>query len=141
MASKRTIKYNRLAFLFSLISLALTVAPLLGAIIASYADINISVGKKVTLTTLVVGAVILTVFNVLMKWNLRSIPYIVIIGIHICLGNILTLLIVFCICVIIDEIIVTPLAKKFKRRAEINREFDAREKEWKKNSNTTTQTT
>lgn len=140
MASKRTIRYRRLASLFSFLSVVLTIAPLLGAVIASYADIHISVGRKVTLTTLVVGALILTALNILMKWSLRSVPYIVIIGIHICLGNILTLLIIFCICVIIDEIIVSPLAKKFKRLSEINKEFDAREREWK-SSNTTTQTT
>ena len=73
-----------------------------------------------------VVAIILTVINLLMKLSLRCIPWVVLIGIYICLKEITICLVVMAVCTIIDELIIAPLAKKYREKLTINKEIDKR---------------
>ena len=71
-------------------------------------------------------AAILVVLNVLMKLSLRCIPWILLIGIYICLKEITVLLIVMALTTVLDELVLEPLAKSFKNKLTINKEIDKR---------------
>ena len=61
-----------------------------------------------------------------MKLHLRSAIWLLVLGVYICLQNIQTLLIMVAVCTILDEIVFTPLHKKYKNLYIINKEIDKR---------------
>ena len=71
-------------------------------------------------------ALILTALNFFMKYHIRSTIWFLLLGIQICLQNIVTLILIIAICTIIDEFVLTPLKKKFKDKYTINKEIDRR---------------
>jgi len=60
------------------------------------------------------------------KLRLRCIPWILLLGIYVCLKEITSLLVIMAITTIIDEMIVTPLHKSLKNKYIINKEMDKR---------------
>ena len=58
---------------------------------------------------------------------MRSTIWILLLGIYICLDNIMPVLLTIAIGTITDELILTPLHKKYKQLAIINSEIDKRE--------------
>lgn len=82
--------------------------------------------EKFTLGAFCCVAIGMVVINFLMKWKLRSMIWLVILGIFICLNNIQPLLIMVAVCTILDEICFTPLHKYFKRKYQTNKEIDKR---------------
>lgn len=70
---------------------------------------------------------IMTVVTLVQKVALRSRLWVILIGMYICLDNILTPLIIIACCQIVDELIVNPLAKAYKNRYIINKQIDRRQ--------------
>ena len=123
-----TKKYSRLYKLFLSLSIIITFAPLVAFAITGF--VMGETHQKFVLGATVVIAIILTVVNILFKFHLRSILWIIVLGIYFCLSNlpsvILALLLIIAITTIIDEFVFTPLYKKYKQKANINKEIDKR---------------
>ena len=71
-------------------------------------------------------AVILGAINIMMKLNLRSTVWVVLLGISFVLDHLQTLLILMSISTLVDELVLTPLHKHCKSNYSINREIDKR---------------
>lgn len=119
-----TKKYTRLWKLFFALSLIVTVLPVIVYVIVGFVDGEIH--QKITLGITLVVAILLTIVNIIFKFHIRSILWILVLGIYYCLQNIMPLLLIVAIGTILDEFILTPLYKKFKQKATINKEIDKR---------------
>lgn len=119
-----TKKYKRNYWLTTVISWVITLVPLLVFVIWGF--IEGTPHRKLALGGLIVVAAVMVVINIIMKLSLRSIPWIVLIGIYICLKEITILLIIMAITTVVDEVVLTPLSKKFKQKLTINKEIDKR---------------
>ena len=122
--SEVTKKYKRLSFIFGLLSLLCTVAPVTYFTILGFA--NGEIRSKVTLGCTLMLCLILVAINIIKKENLRSPVYIMILGIYMCLDNLLSLFLIMAITTILDEMVFEPLHRTYKNRAVINREIDKR---------------
>jgi hypothetical protein len=82
--------------------------------------------QKFTLGAFCVVAIGMVVVNFILKLKLKSMIWLIILGIYICLKEITVLLIMVSICTILDELIITPLYKFFNNKYKINKEIDKR---------------
>ena len=119
-----TKKYIHLYRLFQCLSLIILIVPLLVYGIKGF--IEGAVGEKFTLGITITIAAILVALNILFKYRIRSTIWIVVLGIYVAVDNILPLLLCVAIGTIVDEFILTPLAKHYKSKASINKEIDKR---------------
>lgn len=122
---KRTSKFRRLYFLFSFISFLLTFFPLIYYIITGYIESELT-KEKVALTCMILCALVLVVINALLKYNIKSTIWLLILGIYVCVDNVLPLLLMIAIGTVTDEFIISPLKKSFKSKYTINKEIDKR---------------
>lgn len=122
--SEITKKYKRLAMLYGILSIAVTLLPVVYYVILGF--IEGTVQKKLSLGMAIMVALILTIVNIVFKRHIRSTIWIVVLGIYMCLKNILPLLLLVAIGTILDEFILTPLHRKYKQKALINKEIDKR---------------
>lgn len=121
-----TKKYKNKLNLFRSLSFSLTVLPvILYAILGFY---NGSIGEKVSLGICTLLAIMFVIINIMFKYHIRSTLWIMLIGIYICIDNIIPLLITMATSTVIDEFILVPLIKKYKDKYIINKEIDARGK-------------
>lgn len=120
----QTRKYNLFRYIFlSLSILALSFPLTFYGIMAFIEGTKV---EKFTLGVFCCIAVGMVVINFLMKLKLRSMIWLIVLGIFICLNEIQTMLIMVAICTILDEVLFTPLYKYFKRKAQTNKEIDKR---------------
>lgn len=82
--------------------------------------------QKVALTMTVFVVLIMTVISIINKITLKSRLWIILIGLYLCLGEILTPLIIIAVCQIADEVIVHPLKGHYKNKLTISKEIDKR---------------
>lgn len=122
--SNVTKNYRKKYWLCTISSWIVTFVPLIIFVIWGF--IEGTPHRKLALGGLIVVSAILVVINVLMKLSLRCIPWIVLIGIYICLKEITVLLIVMACSTVVDELVLTPLAKTYKNKLTINKEIDKR---------------
>lgn len=106
------------------ISLLLLFGPIIVYTILGF--VNGTVGQKFSLGISLIIALILVLINIIMKLSLRSTIWVIILGIYLCLDNILPLLLIIAITTILDEFIFSPLYKSLKNKYIINREIDRR---------------
>lgn len=119
-----TKKYKRLSSIFGLLSILCTVAPVTYFTVLGF--VNGEIRNKVTLGCTLMLCLVLVVINIIKKENLRSPVYIMILGIYMCLDNLLSLFLIMAITTMLDEMVFTPLHRMYKNRAIINREIDKR---------------
>lgn len=121
-----TKKYSRLHLIFTLASLLLNIFPfafyVTEALLGGAATV-----EKVALTSTLFVVLVMTLVALVNKKAMRSRLWILLIGLYVCLDNILTPLLMISICQIIDEVVVSPLAKVFRVKKTIHRELDKRE--------------
>lgn len=120
-----TKRYTILYRVFSLLSFLLTVGPFCGYVIAGLCSGAI-VEEKVGLISTVVIVGILTGIGLVRQIALRSKIWILLIGLYVCLGNIMTPLIIIACCQVVDELICAPLANYFKEEMRNHRAIDKR---------------
>ena len=125
MAKNKTKTYTRAKWLLRATSLALNVGPLAGYAIAGAATSNLA-REKLMLSLTVFVVLIMTVVAVVNRIAMRSRIWVVMIGIYVCLGEILVPLMVIAATQLLDELIVSPLAKHYASRAMISKEIDRR---------------
>ena len=103
-----------------------SLCPILIYVIKAFVDKDVQEVNKYTLGIMCSVALIVTIINIVAKLHLRCIPWILLLGIYLCLKNITTLLVLMAITTIIDELILMPLHKSFKSKYTINKEIDKR---------------
>ena len=124
--TETTKKYKTYYWILFAISIALNFIPLLVYVIKGYADIEVSEGRKVTLTITMMVALCLSIYNILAKKHMRSVIWILLLGVYFAVQKIELLLLLMAICTIVDEFIVEPLMKMYKFKWKSNVEIDAR---------------
>ena len=120
-----TKKLKRKYIAATILSFLLNVCPLLVFTIIAFIS-GTAIVHKVTLSMTLLIVLIFTAVTFINKTVFRSKLWILLIGLWLCLDNILTPLIVFAACQVIDELIVTPLKNYYKNRYRINKEMDTR---------------
>lgn len=123
--SNITKKYRTFSVIFGILSFLLTLGPIFYYIITGFIEADLT-REKVGLTCLVICALILSIVNIIMKYNIRSTIWLIVIGIYVCIDNIMPLLLMIAGGTILDEFIVSPLHKLFKTKYTINKEIDKR---------------
>ena len=119
-----TNKYKNIYRTFKLLSWAVTILPLVVYFVIAFSRAEIV--HKLAIGSMLTIVLILTVINVIGKLQLRSPLFLLLIGIYIGLGQILTPLVITSCGVVLDEFIFTPLYKKYRQLYVINREIDKR---------------
>ena len=119
-----TNKYKNIYRTFKLLSWAVTILPLVVYFVIAFSKAEIV--HKLAIGSIVTIVLILTVINVIGKLQLRSPLFLLLIGIYVGLGQILTPLVITSCGVVLDEFIFTPLYKKYKQLYIINKEIDKR---------------
>lgn len=119
-----TKRYINLSRLFHAISIIILIAPILVYVVLGFANGEIT--QKVTLGITLSIALLLTIVNAIFKFHIRSVIWIMVLGIYFCLQNIMPLLLIVAVGTILDEFILTPLHKSYKNKATINKEIDKR---------------
>ena len=120
MTKKYKIKLN----ICRLLSFTLTVLQVIIYTIMGFMDGTI--GEKVSLGICVILALIFVLINVMFKYHIRSTLWVLLIGIYVCIDNIIPLLIIMAATTIIDEFVLVPLINKYKNKYIINKEIDLR---------------
>ena len=120
-----TKKLKRKYIIATILSFLLNVCPLLVFTIIAFIS-GTAIVHKVTLSMTLLIVLIFTAITFFNKTVFRSKLWILLIGLWLCLDNILTPLIVFAACLVIDDLIVTPLKNYYKNRYKINKEMDTR---------------
>ena len=124
MASNVTKAYRKKYLTCTILSWVLTFLPLIVFVIWGF--IEGTPRRKLALGGLMILAAVLVVLNVLMKLSLRCIPWVLLIGIYICLKEVTVLLIIMAVTTMLDELVLEPLAKMYKTKLTINKEIDKR---------------
>ena len=126
MSTKITTRYKNLTILTFWLSVLLTLCPILIYVARAFISSEVQSVNKYTLGVMCSVALIVTIINIVAKLHLRCIPWILLLGIYICLKEITSLLVIMAITTIIDEMIITPLHKSLKNKYIINKEMDKR---------------
>ena len=124
--SMMTHEYKRLSIITFLLSSICSLCPILIYVIKAFVDEDVQEVNKYTLGIMCSVALVVTLINIVAKLHLRCIPWILLLGIYVCLKNITALLVIMAITTIVDELILTPLHKSFKSKYTINKEIDKR---------------
>lgn len=120
-----TKKQRFIARLTGIISLLLNILPVIIFVIAGF--IKGEPGQKLTLGFTAIIALVFGIINLLFKANLkRTIFWIVMIGIYVCLDKMASIIITMAICTIIDELIMSPIHKHYTTKYKTNKEIDKR---------------
>lgn len=119
-----TNKYKNIYKTFKLLSWAVTILPLIVYFVIAFSKAEIV--HKLAIGSVLTIVLILTVINIVGKLQLRSPLFLLLIGIYVGLGQILTPLVITSCGVVLDEFILTPIYKKYKQLYIINREIDKR---------------
>ena len=82
--------------------------------------------EKVVLTMTLIGAICLALIAALKKINLRSVSYIIMIGLWVALDRLLPFILTIAICTMLDELIFSPLHKRWKEDYYTNKQIDKR---------------
>lgn len=120
-----TRKYRKLSFLFGFISVLLNIAPFTIYAFIALVD-SALIYQKIALSMTVLVVAILSLVAFINKVAMKSRLWIVLVGIYVCLGEIITPLIIIAVCQVLDELIVSPLHKNFRNKKIINKEIDKR---------------
>ena len=124
--STMTNKYKKLSILTFLLSTICSLCPILIYVLKAFIDKDVQEVNKYTLGIMCSVALVVTLINIVAKLHLRCIPWILLLGIYVCLKDITSLLVIMAITTIIDELILMPLHKSFKNKYTINKETDKR---------------
>ena len=119
-----TEKYKKRARCYSFLSFFITIVPILIFVVIGF--IEGTIGQKITLGMCLVSVIILVILNLLFKHIPRCGVWIILAGLVYACNNIVPLLLIMAITTALDELVLTPLAKKYKNLYTINKEIDKR---------------
>ena len=110
MKNKYKIKRN----LFFILSFLATFGPFM--FYGIKAMIEGEPAQKFALSIFSIVAVIIAVAGVLLKVHLRSVIWILLLGVYFCLDNLIGVILVVAICTILDELVFSPLYKRYSKK-------------------------
>ena len=119
-----TEKYKKKARFYNFLSFFITVVPILIYVVIGF--IEGTIGQKITLGMCLVAVIILVILNLLFKHIPRCGVWIILSGLAYACNNIVPLLLIMAITTALDELVLSPLAKKYKNLYTINKEIDKR---------------
>ena len=119
-----TEKYKKKARFYNFLSFFITVVPILIYVVIGFMEGTI--GQKITLGMCLVAVVILVILNLLFKHIPRCGVWIILAGLAYACNSIVPLLLIMAITTALDELVLSPLAKKNKNLYTINKEIDKR---------------
>ena len=119
-----TEKYKKKARFYNFLSFFITVVPILIYVVIGFMEGTI--GQKITLGMCLVAVIILVILNLLFKHIPRCGVWIILSGLAYACNNIVPLLLIMAITTALDELVLSPLAKKYKNLYTINKEIDKR---------------
>ena len=119
-----TEKYKKKARFYSFLSFFITVVPILIYVVIGFMEGTI--GQKITLGMCLVAVIILVILNLLFKHIPRCGVWIILAGLAYACNSIVPLLLIMAITTALDELVLSPLAKKYKNLYTINKEIDKR---------------
>lgn len=122
--NERTKQVQAKYWALEITSILLTIGPMLGYLIYGY--IVSETQQKVVLSMTTMCAVVFGALNIVFKKQLRSVVWILFLGIAYAVDQLTSLVIVMAVCTIIDEFAVAPAAKIFKQKLITNKEIDKR---------------
>lgn len=104
---KRLKKYRKWKWILFAVGVLLSYGPMLAMVIHGF--IEGQPGQKFTLGSTVVTAAILFLLQLKTKKRLRSVFWLILIGVYVCLNNVGIYLGIITGCTLVDELIVEPL--------------------------------
>lgn len=116
---------NTKRWIFTIVHILLNIAPLAVYTILAFVE-STAVHQKLALSSTLVVILIMSLISWVNQITFRSKTWVLILGLYMCLQNILTPLIVIGCCQILDEIVVCPLKNYYKEKYKINKEIDKR---------------
>lgn len=126
--SNYTKHIKRKLTLYRFLNYALLLTPLLIYVIIAIADDGVVVSGKVAVVGSVMAAIILTVFNIIAKAHLTCMKWIVFLGLFVAVREILLpLVIILAVVSCLDDLIFSPLIKKYKTKLIAAQTIDERE--------------
>ena len=130
MASERTKQCRKLKNLFGVLHFLCLFGPLLFFI--PYGFITGQPAEKIGLSFTVIISIILLVMSVIVSVTARaglhrSVMWILIIGVLLCLKNVQTFIWIMAVCSVIDELVFVRLKDHYKAALISNKEIDRRE--------------
>ena len=123
--SDKTKHYRKWKWIFFILSLLLTFGPIIFTFASALFEEGV-LHQKFALTTSLFICIIFTVISVFLKYKPHSLPWIILFGAWVLLDNLLATVLIFGICNIVDEFIVSPLYKHFAISLKINKNLDDR---------------
>lgn len=114
--TKRWKHFHRAVYITNLIHFLVGLAPILVLCIVGWCSGTISVVNKLSLGIFGTSAVVLLIFETAKKIKFRTLFWILMLGLCICTDAILPFVIVFLSCSVVDEFILLPLNKFYKKK-------------------------
>ena len=119
-----TKKYKKLALINFLLSAACLFGPIIFFFIRAF--VVGDAAQKLSLGITFTAALVMFAVNIIMKSHLRSVIWVLLLGVFIVLKSYLAIILVFAITTFAEELIFSPLYRYYKSKARINKEIDKR---------------
>lgn len=123
--SERTEKLKNKLFWLRFVQWFILIAPVFYFFVSALAANEGSI-KKATLVVSVLIGLALIIFNIILKFHMRSPLWLALFGIHTVLDKVQVLLMILFIFSLVDEVFITPQIKKIKQQLITNKEMDKR---------------
>lgn len=120
-----TKKYRSTYLALVIISVILNLFPVAFYVAKAFIESSATY-QKVALSSTIFISLILTCVSLLTKVNIRSVIWILFIGLYVCLDSIINMIMFIAIFQVTDELVITPLKKMVKNKWIINKELDKR---------------
>lgn len=114
--SALTKKYSRLALVFTILSLLLLFGPLGYYAIAGFAGGALLV-EKIALGSTLIIALVITFICMINRFVFKSKMWLIIIGLFLVTEHLLPMIVVFAVTQVLDELVVAPLARRYRNKA------------------------
>lgn len=122
----RTKKFKLGALICTLLSIVLSIGPLVVYSVMAFNSAGATTVDKVTLLSMISVGTILSLVCAINKYTPRCRLWLILIGLYVCLDSFIGCVLVMAITQCADELIVHPLAKYFRSKYSINKEIDKR---------------
>ena len=122
----RTKKLGLAAGILTLLSIVLSIGPLIVYSVMAFNSAGATTVDKVTLLSMLSVGTILSLVCLINKYTPRCRLWIILIGLYVCLDSFIGCVLVMAITQCVDELLVCPLAKHYRNKRAINKEIDKR---------------
>lgn len=120
-----TKKYRSTYLALMIVSVILNLFPVAFYVVKAFIESSATY-QKVALSSTIFISLILTCVSLLTKVNIRSVIWILFIGLYVCLDSIINMIMFIAIFQVADELVITPMKKMVKNKWIIHKELDKR---------------